>query len=126
MATGAGGCRSATVGVFLSGSFDTFRHRWSLATEFAEQCSPFPFGCSETRVAFLKDGRMVTAEADARIAIWTAGGSGPDRVFDGHALQSFPPLSVCPPERARMAVTVIGGTHTVDLSLGRGSTTSQP
>ncbi|NYG43531.1 cytochrome c [Bradyrhizobium sp. IAR9] len=35
-------------------------------------------------VAFLSDGRMVTAGADARIAVWMAGRRQPDRVFEGH------------------------------------------
>jgi cytochrome c len=35
-------------------------------------------------VAWLKDGRIVTAGGDAHIAIWTAGKQAPDRVLDGH------------------------------------------
>jgi cytochrome c len=35
-------------------------------------------------VVFLQDGRMATAGADARIAIWTAGRQQPDEVFEGH------------------------------------------
>ena len=35
-------------------------------------------------VAFLKDGRMATAGADAKIALWTAGRQQPDEVFEGH------------------------------------------
>lgn len=36
-------------------------------------------------VAFLKDGRMVSAGADARIAIWTGDQPQPDATLDGHA-----------------------------------------
>jgi cytochrome c len=35
-------------------------------------------------VAFLNDGRMVTAGADARIAVWSSGESRPDVILDGH------------------------------------------
>ena len=35
-------------------------------------------------VAWLKDGRIVTAGADAHIAIWTQGKPEPDHVLDGH------------------------------------------
>jgi cytochrome c len=35
-------------------------------------------------VVFLQDGRMATAGADARIAIWTAGRQQPDEIFEGH------------------------------------------
>jgi cytochrome c len=35
-------------------------------------------------VAWLTDGRIVTAGGDAHIAIWTAGKQSPDRVLDGH------------------------------------------
>ena len=54
----------------LSGSFDTAAIRWSLKTESAEQVLRF-HSDAVNAVAFLKDGRMVTAGADARIAIWT-------------------------------------------------------
>ena len=36
-------------------------------------------------VAWLKDGRIVTAGADAHIAIWTQGKPQPDKVLDGHS-----------------------------------------
>ena len=36
-------------------------------------------------VAWLKDGRIVTAGADAHIAIWTPGRPRPDKVLDGHS-----------------------------------------
>ena len=67
----------------LSGSFDTAAIRWSLTTESAEQVLRF-HSDAVNAVAFLKDGRMVTAGADARIAVWTAGRQQPDRVFEGH------------------------------------------
>jgi cytochrome c len=67
----------------LSGSFDTAAIRWSLATEFAEQVLRF-HSDAVNAVAFLKDGRMVTAGADARIAIWTTGRQQPDEIFEGH------------------------------------------
>jgi len=67
----------------LSGSFDTAAIRWSLASESAEQVLRF-HSDAVNAVAFLSDGRMVTAGADARIAIWTAGRQRPDQVFEGH------------------------------------------
>jgi cytochrome c len=36
-------------------------------------------------VAYLKDGRIVTAGADAHIAIWTPGREKPDTVLNGHS-----------------------------------------
>src|SRR5205085_1573520 len=35
-------------------------------------------------VAFLKDGRVATAGADGKIALWTAGRQQPDEVLEGH------------------------------------------
>ena len=67
----------------LSGSFDTSAIRWSLATKSAEQVLRFHSDAVNT-VVFLQDGRMATAGADARIAIWTAGHQQPDEVFEGH------------------------------------------
>ena len=67
----------------LSGSFDTAAIRWSLNTEAATQVLRFHTDAVNA-VAFLKDGRMVTAGADARIAIWTTGRPQPDVTFDGH------------------------------------------
>jgi len=67
----------------LSGSFDTSAIRWSLATESAEQVLRF-HSDAVNAVAFLKDGRVATAGADARIAVWTAGRQQPDQVFEGH------------------------------------------
>src|SRR5215469_15792773 len=67
----------------LSGSFDTAAIRWSLKTESADQVLRF-HADAVNAVAFLKDGRMATAGADARIAVWTAGRQQPDQIFDGH------------------------------------------
>jgi cytochrome c len=67
----------------LSGSFDTSAIRWSLATESAEQVLRF-HSDAVNAVVFLQGGRMATAGADARIAIWTAGRQQPDEVFEGH------------------------------------------
>src|SRR5471030_440653 len=67
----------------ISGSFDTSAIRWSLTRNVAEQVLRFHDGAVNA-VAWLKDGRIVTAGADAHIAIWTQGKSEPDRVLDGH------------------------------------------
>src|SRR5690242_9556062 len=67
----------------ISGSFDTSGIRWSLARNVAEQVMRFHDG-PVNAVAWLKDGRIVTAGGDAHIAIWTAGKQSPDRVLDGH------------------------------------------
>jgi len=67
----------------LSGSFDTSAIRWSLAAESAEQVLRF-HSDAVNAVVFLQDGRMATAGADARIAIWTAGHQQPDEVLEGH------------------------------------------
>src|SRR5215471_6990759 len=67
----------------LSGSFDTAAIRWSLKTESAEQVLRF-HADAVNAVAFLKDGRMATAGADAKIAIWTVGRQQPDQILEGH------------------------------------------
>jgi cytochrome c len=67
----------------LSGSFDTSAIRWSVAGESAEQVLRF-HSDAVNAVAFLRDGRMATAGADARIAIWTAGRQRPNAVLEGH------------------------------------------
>jgi len=67
----------------VSGSFDTSAIRWSLSRNVAEQVMRFHDGAVNA-VAFLKNGGVVTAGADAHIAIWTIGQQQPDRVFDGH------------------------------------------
>jgi cytochrome c len=67
----------------ISGSFDTSAIRWSLSRNVAEQVMRFHDG-PVNAVAWLKDGRIVTAGGDAHIAIWTPGQQAPDRVLDGH------------------------------------------
>ncbi len=68
----------------VSGSFDTSAIRWSLERNVAEQVMRFHDNAVNA-VAWLKDGRVVTAGADAHIAIWTQGKPEPDRVLDGHS-----------------------------------------
>jgi cytochrome c len=67
----------------ISGSFDTSAIRWSLSRNVAEQVMRFHDG-PVNAVAWLKDGRIVTAGGDAHIAVWTPGQQAPDRVLDGH------------------------------------------
>jgi cytochrome c len=67
----------------ISGSFDTSAIRWSLERNVAEQVLRFHDNAVNA-VAYLADGRIVTAGADAHIAIWTPGRQSPDRVLDGH------------------------------------------
>ncbi|MGH6727048.1 MAG: c-type cytochrome [Pseudolabrys sp.] len=67
----------------VSGSFDTSAIRWSLTRNVAEQVMRFHDNAVNA-VAWLKDGRIVTAGADAHIAIWTQGKPEPDKVLDGH------------------------------------------
>jgi cytochrome c len=67
----------------LSGSFDTAAIRWSLAGGSAEQVLRF-HADAVNAVAFLRDGRMATSGADAKIALWTAGRQQPDEVLEGH------------------------------------------
>jgi cytochrome c len=101
----------------LSGSFDTAAIRWSLATESAAQVLRF-HSDAVNAVAFLKDGRMVTAGADAKIAIWTSGRQQPDQVFEGHTAP-IASLAVSP-DGARLASA--SWDHTVRVwSLGDGA-----
>lgn len=67
----------------VSGSFDTSAIRWSLSRNVAEQVMRFHDGAVNA-VAWLSDGRIVTAGADAHIAIWSPGNPEPDKVLDGH------------------------------------------
>src|SRR5262245_55440078 len=67
----------------LSGSFDTAAIRWSLAGGSAEQVLRF-HADAVNAVAFFRDGRMVTAGADAKIALWTTSRQQPDEVLEGH------------------------------------------
>jgi cytochrome c len=68
----------------VSGSFDTSAIRWSLTRNVAEQVMRFHDN-EVNAVAWLKDGRVATAGADAHIAIWTQGKPEPDQVLDGHS-----------------------------------------
>jgi cytochrome c len=67
----------------VSGSFDTSAIRWSLGRNVAEQVMRF-HDDAVNAVAWLKDGRIVTAGADAHIAVWTQGKPEPDKVLNGH------------------------------------------
>jgi cytochrome c len=67
----------------VSGSFDASAIRWSLTRNVAEQVMRFHDGAVNA-VAWLKDGRIASAGADAHIAIWTPGQPEPDNVLDGH------------------------------------------
>ena len=67
----------------ISGSFDTSAIRWSLKRNVAEQVMRFHDNAVNA-VAWLKDGRIVTAGADAHIAIWTPGKQMPEKVLNGH------------------------------------------
>ena len=67
----------------LSGSFDASAIRWSLRRNVAEQVLRL-HDSAVNAVAFLYDGRAVTAGADARIGIWTPGNPTPDAILDGH------------------------------------------
>jgi cytochrome c len=67
----------------VSGSFDTSAIRWSFTRNIAEQVMRFHDNAVNA-VAWLKDGRIVTAGADAHVAIWTQGKPEPDKILDGH------------------------------------------
>jgi cytochrome c len=67
----------------VSGSFDTSAIRWSLARNVAEQVLRF-HDAAVNAVAWLPDGRVVTAGADGKIAIWSPGKQEPDTVLQGH------------------------------------------
>jgi cytochrome c len=67
----------------VSGSFDTSAIRWSLERNVAEQVLRF-HDSAVNAVAYLNDGRIVTAGADTHIAIWRPGQLSPDKVLDGH------------------------------------------
>jgi len=75
---------SADGATALSGSFDTSAILWSLQRNAAEQVLRLHDGAVNA-VAFLKDGRAVTAGEDARIGIWTKGRPKPDAVLAGHS-----------------------------------------
>jgi cytochrome c len=67
----------------LSGSFDTSAILWDLRRGVAERVLRL-HDAAVNAVAFLADGRAVTAGADARIAIWAPGRVIPDVVLTGH------------------------------------------
>jgi cytochrome c len=67
----------------VSGSFDTSAIRWSLERDVAEQVLRFHEGAVNA-VAMLPEGRIATAGADARIALWRPGEQQPQAVFEGH------------------------------------------
>ena len=67
----------------VSGSFDTSAIRWSLRNNTALQVLHFHDGAVNA-VALLPDGRIATAGADARIAIWRPGEQQPHTVLQGH------------------------------------------
>src|SRR5665213_1521010 len=75
----------------VSGSFDTSAIRWSLIRNVAEQVMRYHDGAVNA-VAWLKGGRIVTAGADAHIAIWTPGKPKPIKCSTAIAVQS--PLSL--------------------------------
>ena len=68
----------------ISGSFDTSAIRWSLARNSAEQVLRFHDGAVNA-VAVLKDGRIVTAGEEGRIAVWRRGEQAPAAVLQGHS-----------------------------------------
>jgi len=67
----------------ISGSFDSSAIRWSLKRNAALQVMRFHEGAVNA-VAFLKDGRMMTAGEDGRIALWGAGEQTPATMLEGH------------------------------------------
>src|SRR3954452_7845168 len=67
----------------ISGSFDSTAIRWSLTRNAAEQVLRFHTDAVNA-VVFLRDGRVATAGADGKIAIWSSGSSEPDLVLQGH------------------------------------------
>jgi cytochrome c len=67
----------------VSGSFDATAILWSLSSGTAEKVLRF-HDSAVNAVAFLKDGRIVTAGEDAGIAVWQPGSTKPERVLKGH------------------------------------------
>src|SRR6186713_448301 len=67
----------------ISGSFDTSAIRWSLARNTAEQVLRFHDGAVNA-VVYLKDGRVITAGEEGRIAVWRRGEAAPQTVLQGH------------------------------------------
>jgi cytochrome c len=75
---------SADASFVVSGSFDTSAIRWSLARNTAEQVLRFHDGAVNA-VAVLKDGRVITAGEEGRIAVWQRGEQSPSMVLEGHS-----------------------------------------
>jgi cytochrome c len=67
----------------ISGSFDSSAIRWSLTRNAADQVLRFHESAVNAVVA-LRDGRIVTAGEDGRIAIWNPGEPKPFAVLEGH------------------------------------------
>src|SRR5262245_21937274 len=67
----------------LSGSFDATAILWSLASGSAVRVLRF-HDSAVNAVAFLKDGRLVTAGEGGAIGIWQPGATRPERVLKGH------------------------------------------
>jgi cytochrome c len=67
----------------VSGSFDTSAIRWSLTRNAAEQVLRFHDGAVNA-VAAIRDGRVVTAGEEGRIAVWRRGFAAPQTVLQGH------------------------------------------
>ena len=67
-------------------------------------------------VAFLKDGRIATAGADAHIAIWTPGEPQPDKVLEGHTAPIAGARGVA---RRRDACLGILGSHRAAVAARR-------
>ena len=67
----------------VSGSFDTSAIRWSLTRNTAEQVLRFHNDAVNAVDLAQGTAASVTAGADARIAIWTAG-TKPDQILEGH------------------------------------------
>jgi cytochrome c len=67
----------------LSGSFDQAAIVWSLQEDAAVKVLRF-HDSAVNAVAFLPDGRAVTAGEDGRIAVWRIGADEPDRVLESH------------------------------------------
>jgi cytochrome c len=75
---------SADGTALVSGSFDNSAILWSLRGNTAVEVLRLHEGAVNA-VAFLGNGRLVTAGDDGRIALWTPGKTAPDRVLAGHA-----------------------------------------
>ena len=80
--------RAGDLSRWHAGRVREFRHvlaiRWSLSLNAAEQVLRLHDG-PVNAVAYLRDGRVVTAGADARIGIWTPGQQQPERILNGHS-----------------------------------------